>query len=128
VIARAGFVNVPRVKSSWRRHDDNVGSAGRILAWCEDSLDIYRTINELAPEQSDALREEGKRFLCRVNYGYVAGLPSPRERLWTYLKVARAFDYAYPPLKYAWEKDFRPRLRALTRRLLRRAPTTAPAA
>ncbi len=116
VAARLGRVDVEEVKAGFRIHDGNMGSAARIQAWCEDSLELLDILCELCPEGGEELRKEGKRFFCRMNYGYARAIPSPLERLRSYLQVARYFDSAEPLGGYLYRKELRPFLRSLKNR------------
>jgi glycosyltransferase involved in cell wall biosynthesis len=115
--AKHGYINVADAKACFRRHDNNMGSAARIRDWCEDSRELLDTICDLAPSEADELRREGLSFFCLMNYSYVVWLESPVQRGFTYLMVARQFDFALSPFRYAYRNDLRPRLRAWKRRL-----------
>jgi glycosyltransferase involved in cell wall biosynthesis len=116
IIAKHGRLDIEEVKAGFRKHDENMGSAAKVSAWCEDSLDLLKLICSLAPEQSELLRQRGQIFFCKMNYSYAAAIPSPLKRYSTYLTVARMFDYSYSPLRYAIDKDLRPRLRRTKRK------------
>ncbi len=116
VAARYGRADVEEIKASFRMHDANTGSAARIQAWCEDSLELLEILCELCPEGGERLREEGKRFFCRMNYGYVRAIPSPIERLRSYLQVAKYFNSAEPLGGYLYRKELRPLIRSLKER------------
>jgi Glycosyl transferase family 2 len=115
--AAHGQFDVSAVKASFRQHAKNAGSAATIADWCDDTLQLYQAICEVLPEQSDALRMEGKRYLCAINYGYVASLASPLRKAKTYLQVADAFDHAFPLAEFIVDHDLMPRVRAFRRRL-----------
>ncbi len=113
VAARYGRVDVEAVKAGFRLHDANMGSAARIQAWCEDSLELLDILCELCPERRESIRKEGLRFLCRMNYSFVRSIPSPLHRMRSYLQVARNFGEAEPLMGYLYRKEVRPFLRAL---------------
>lgn len=115
--AQYGFVMVADVKASFRRHDNNMGSAARVRDWCEDSRELLDVICALAPDDAARLRDEGMRFFCHVNYTYVPWIKSRIKRWPTYVMVARQFDFAESPLRFAVKHEFKPFLRALKRRV-----------
>ncbi len=120
--AHHGQFDVGAVKASFRQHDQNAGSAARIADWCDDTLELYQEICRLVPQQSDALRAEGKRYLCRVNYGYVVPIGSPLQKAKAYLQVARAFDHAAPLFEFVVGYDIKPRIRRVRRLIGDRVP------
>ena len=95
VAAAQGHAHVAGVKASWRRHDGNAGSVARarLADWCEDSLEVMDGICALEPARAPALRREGMRFFCRMNYLAVPQIASLSERLSGYLLVARSFGF-----------------------------------
>ncbi len=99
--ARYGRADVPAVKASFRRHDDNRASAAKRLDWIEDSLFLLGVMCEVAPPDArERIRREGMAYFSRMNYRYVATIPSRLERLKAYYAVYKRFDYAYSPLRY----------------------------
>ncbi len=117
--AQFGRVDLEDVKAGFQVHDENMGSAAKVIYWCEDSLELLDILCEHVPEKDrELIRREGKRFLCRMNYQYVLGLPSLLERIRIYIAVARMFDFAYPLPRFLHEKEIRPRLRAWKSRLV----------
>jgi glycosyltransferase involved in cell wall biosynthesis len=116
--AQYGYVIIADVKASFRRHEANMGSAARVRDWCEDSLELLDVICSLAPADASLLHKEGMRFFCLTNYTYVPWISSPMKRLLTYLMVARLFDFAESPLRFAYRHEVKPFLRAMKRRAL----------
>jgi glycosyltransferase involved in cell wall biosynthesis len=117
ILTNSNRIDIEDVKASFRMHEESVGSSARTTAWCEDSLELVDTICGLFPDHADILRRKGMPFFCRMNYTYAATLPSPVLRLWTYLKVARMFNYADSPLDYFVMDDIRPRLRSTWKKI-----------
>ena len=122
VAAAHGHAHVAGVKASWRRHDGNAGSAARarLADWCEDSLEVMDAICALEPTRAPALRREGMRFLCRMNYLAVPQIAKLSERLAGYLLVARSFGFVESPLPRVYQNDVRPHLRSAKRRVIER--------
>ncbi len=120
VLVRDGHADVRECKASFRMHEANMGSAMRISAWCDDSLQLLDVICQLLPEQAAALRAEGKVFLARMNYNRVANVADLLGRLASYLRVARSFDFAVSPLPSIWRRELRPGLRKVLRKMLLR--------
>lgn len=106
-----GRLDIADAKASFRRHDENMGSAAKISAWCEDSLDLLALICGLVPDESELLRTEGMSFLCRMNYSRAAMINSPLKRYTAYFIVARMFGFSYSPFRFAYQKDILPRVR-----------------
>jgi len=125
VAALYGHAHVKEPKASFRRHDENAGAPSRagIRNWCEDSLQLVDVICSCAPERAAELRHEAMRYFCEVNYLAVGQLKSRTQRLYTYLLVARVFDFATSPIPHLYENEVRPLLRVLKRVLL---PQSAP--
>jgi hypothetical protein len=67
----------------------------------------------LAPADKKLLRKEGKRFFCKMNYLYARKLPSLKDRLKTYLMVAKMFDHAYSPVDFTYQYEIKPALQKL---------------
>lgn len=114
-----GRVDIADVKAGFRVHDSNMGSAAKVIHWGEDSLDLLDILCDAAPEgDREMIRREGMRFLCRINYRHTLALSSLAKKLRTYITVGRMFNFAYPLHQFLFEKELRPRLRALKSRLL----------
>jgi len=114
----SGQVPVPAVKASFRRHDTNRGGGIDMQAWCDDSLDLLDTICRMVPEaEVQSVRDEGLRFLCRMNYSIVCVRPGLRNRLRDYRLVAASFEHAASPWSYFVRRDIKPRLKSLGRAL-----------
>lgn len=112
-----GRVDIYDVKAGFRQHGANMGSAAKVLDWCEDSLDLLNLICGLIPEDGTLLRRAGMPFFCRMNYGYARNIKSPVERFQTYLKVAEFFENSSSPYYYAYKHDLSPWMREVKRRM-----------
>jgi glycosyltransferase involved in cell wall biosynthesis len=109
--ARFGRKDVREVKASFRRHDDNRGSAARTMAWCEDSLYLLDVMCGVAPPaQRDTLRRKGMTYFCRKCYRNASGIESPVRRFATYWQVFRTFEFHYSPFAFAYRRKFAPKL------------------
>ena len=122
VAAAKGHAHVREVKASWRRHGDNAGSIAkaRLADWCEDSLEVLDRMCVLDPQRAPALRREGMRSFCRMNYGYVPQLPGLLQRLAGYLLVARHFDFVESPIPRVYRNEIKPHLRSAKRHVIAR--------
>jgi glycosyltransferase involved in cell wall biosynthesis len=120
VAAKYGHAHVKAPKASWRRHDGNAGSVARasIEKWCIDSLQVLDEMCAREPTRAAALREQGARYFCEMNYRYVPQIGTAFGRLAGYLMVARHFRFARSPVGPIYESDIRPHLRALKRLLI----------
>lgn len=111
--ANYGRIDIHDVKAGFRIHGGNMGSAARVIDWCEDSLDLLDIICYLMPGDEKLLKQEGLPFFCRMNYGYARNIESPISRYLTYIRVARIFDYSYPPARFIYQKELLPIMRAV---------------
>lgn len=124
VAALYGHAHVAEVKASFRRHQENAGTVSRagVRNWCEDSLQLMDEICSSEPDRARELRRVGMRYFCAMNYLFVPQLPSPLQRLGSYLLVARLFKFAKSPIPYVYKTEIRPYLRTLKRRLVAHSP------
>jgi len=118
--AQYGRADVAEVKASFRRHDDNRASAAKRQDWIEDSLFLLDVMCDVVPEDArERVRREGLAYFCRMNYRYVATIPSRSERLQAYRAVHKRFGYACSPFRYiakSYVRDLKRRVkRALGR-------------
>jgi hypothetical protein len=112
--ARYGRIDIYEAKAGFCVHEENMGASAKVLGWCEDSLDLLDIICSLAPaEDKDLLRQEGKKFLCKMNYLYARRLSSLHERLKTYMMVSRMFDHVCSPFNFVYQNEIIPTLRKL---------------
>jgi glycosyltransferase involved in cell wall biosynthesis len=122
---RHGYVSVPGVGGSFRRHEGNRGTASRALHWAEDSRLLLDTLCTGLPEQAVALHAAGAPYLTRKCYRYVAAVPSPVERWRLYGEVYRMFDRSYVPWRFV-ARTRRKRLRQILGRARRSMPRRTP--
>jgi glycosyltransferase involved in cell wall biosynthesis len=97
VVARLGWVDVPEIKASFRRHDENMGGA-RLVEWCDDSLYLVELMCQLSPQDATEIRRIGMFFFCKQNYDRAARIESRMRRMAAQLAVYRKFEYVYSPL------------------------------
>lgn len=116
VASALGFVNIREIKASFRKHDDNYGAAARTMDWCEDSkllLDCILTSS--AVRDDGTFSREASHFLSRMNYSFALSEQSFLRRLNLLYRISGEFASHYPPSKYFWEKQVRPKLRRIKR-------------
>lgn len=105
--ARYGRVDIMDVKASFRRHEENIGSAAKISAWCEDSLELLDVMCSLIPANSSLIRDKGMDYFCKKMYVYTSKLQSPFERLITYYNIYKMFEYRHSPLRFFYSKKIK---------------------
>ena len=113
LVAEAGYVSVPGVAGSFRRHDANRGGASHALRWTRDSEHLLELLCGLFPEDADELRDLAAPYLAAKCYRYVEGESSPIERWRLYRTIDRRFGHALSPWTYVVQQ----RLERLRRRL-----------
>jgi glycosyltransferase involved in cell wall biosynthesis len=99
--ARYGRVDVPDVKASFRKHAAEMTFAVKVNDWFEDSiflLDLMCSLSSL--DKKEMVKTEGQRFFCRFNCNLARKIKSPFERLATYWRIFREFDFRYSPLEF----------------------------
>jgi len=97
--ARFGRVDVQDVKASFRKHGDARTFAAKIDDWCKDSFFVLDLMCGLASEKRTLVRNEGMRFFARMNCGIARRIESPTERISTYFRILRRFEYRFSPLE-----------------------------
>ncbi len=125
LIAKYNHANVKEVKAGFRQHDKNMGVIAESDAWCEDSLDLLKNMCDSSEQDKSIIKTAGMIFFCKMNYTEAARLTSPFRRFYAYYRVAKHFDFAYSPFKFALKKDIRPALRKLKRLLLKKTDALA---
>ena len=106
LIARGGHCDVEESKASFRRHDENYGTASDLKAWCEDGVQLADVLAANAPNDSDALHREAMHYLCRTVYGYARRfLPSRHERMKAYRMIDGEFGHCYPYMRYLYDES-----------------------
>jgi glycosyltransferase involved in cell wall biosynthesis len=118
LLAEMGSAAVYDVKAGFRMHSSNAGTSAKVMDWCDDSLHLLNAICELSPDRKDLLHEKGMRYFCRQNYGIAGDIVHPFKLFQAYSIVARKFNYSYSPVQYAFEKDIKPWLRKIKKRIL----------
>lgn len=98
--AKYGRVDVPDVKASFRRHLSNMGSAARIIDWCEDSLYLLDIMCDLLKDNKDILRDRGMRYFSAQNYNRAARIQSWSKRFHGYFIVYKTFEYCHSPVSH----------------------------
>ncbi len=119
LVAKYGHADVREVKASFRQHDANMGIIAESDAWCEDSLDLLKEMCELTKESDNDIKEPGMLFFCKMNYTEAARIKSPLKRFYAYYRVAKYFDFASSPFKFAMNKDIKPALRSVKRAIFK---------
>ena len=115
--AKYGREDVYDVKASFRRHDENRGSAATITAWCEDSLELLDVICDQVPTDSDLIRNKGLEYFHNKMYQYASRLQSPLHRMKEYIGIYKSFNYMKPPFKFIYDTESRRCIRKLTKLL-----------
>lgn len=115
LIAKYGRADVHDIKAAFRRHSSNRGATVAISDWVEDSLSLLDVLCELLPDDCAALRAEGNQYFCRKMYGYVANGAAVSSSPLDYLKIYKAFDYCYSPLRMFYAKKLSRRVGRLKR-------------
>lgn len=119
----SGYVSVPGVAGSFRRHDANLGGSSHASLWARDSEYLLALLVREFPEAAPQLQASGARYLSQKCYRYVQAEPSVGERWRLYGDIHRRFRHAYSPLRYMmWQAFLRPRRRV--DRWLRRLRTS----
>ena len=113
LVAVAGYVSVPGMIGSFRRHDANRGGSSHALRWTRDAEYLLDLLQELYPDAEERLRVLGAPYLAAKCYRYVESVASPLERWRLYRHIDRRFGHAQSPWTYLVGEH----LRRLRRRL-----------
>jgi len=113
--AVSGYVSVPGVAASFRRHDGNLGGASHASRWCRDAVYLLDLLTETFPAEATELRAHGARYLSQKCYRYVASVPSFTERWRLYDDIHNQFDRAYAPWRYVGRRLLRRPRRRVSR-------------
>jgi glycosyltransferase involved in cell wall biosynthesis len=119
LVADGGYVSVPGIAGSFRRHEANRGRSSHALRWVRDSEYLLGLLRELFPDDAEALHALGAPYLTAKCYRYVEAIPSPLERWRLYREIAGRFDNALAPWQYLPGR-YRSRLRGRLARAWRR--------
>lgn len=117
--ADAGYVSVPGIAGSFRRHEANVGGSSHALRWVRDSEYLLALLCELFPDDAQTLHALGAPYLTAKCYRYVEAVPSPVDRWRLYRDIGRRFDNTLAPWQYLPGR-YRARLRSRLARAWRR--------
>jgi glycosyltransferase involved in cell wall biosynthesis len=120
-----GRLDIPGVRTSFRRHDANKGSNDSALEWAEDSLYLLDLLCDLMPEHAASLRNARLPYLCRKCYRNASGIPDPIERWRAYLTIYGKFEHCSSPFAFCID-SWRKWARTTAGRLLRGGPAKRP--
>ena len=96
--ASHGHADVPGVKASFREHPGEITFATNVRYWCEDSVELLDLICQLvAEDQKATIRQEGARFLSKLNYRLADKVDPVFRKIFAYFTVYKAFGYKYLP-------------------------------
>jgi len=119
----AGYVSVPGIAGSFRRHDGNRGGASHAMRWARDAQYLLDELARLLPSRSAEFEDAGARYLTQKCYRYVASAPSAIERWRLYDDIYRLFGRSYPPWRYILHRSVRRPRRRIGRWFRRWRPT-----
>ena len=91
IAASCPRIDIPDIKASFRQHPVSTTSAASIRSWCEDSLELFDAMCDLASSERDSIRKEGTRFFVRHNVRLTRQIPSPWVQLRSYWTIYRYF-------------------------------------
>lgn len=91
---RFGRVDIEDVKASYRMHSEQISSALKIKAWCEDSFQLLDTICDFLPDNR-IFRNNVKNFMFRHNYNLACKNSSSYDRFASCRIVYKEFGYLY---------------------------------
>lgn len=98
--SRYGYVTVPGVGGSFRRHDANRGSGSHALRWASDAEYLLDVLVGALPDHADRLYELGAPYLSAKCYRYVVSVPSPLERWRLFNEIHARLGRAYAPWRF----------------------------
>lgn len=105
--ATHGHLEIPEVKASFRRHDDNRGAKTKTMAWCEDSAYLLEVMCDLAQDEKAELSRRARRYFAAKCYKKAKNIDSLVERLSTYAAIYRYFQYAYSPFGFIIQNRYK---------------------
>ena len=115
LVAEAGYLSVPGVAGSFRRHDANRGGASDALRWTRDAEYLLDLLEELYPHDAETLRAHGRPFLATKCYRYVEAIPSLLERWRLFREIDRRFGHTRSPWLYLVQQGLKRSRRRLGR-------------
>lgn len=128
VAARAGRVDVRAVKASTRSHPGQFTYGAKVSEWSEDSLDLLRLLEDLAPDKYALIRMNGTRFFAHICYSRASAIKPPLARLRAYAIVYRMFDHrCLPRLRTVLGSTALYRVLRTVKRRIKRQPSWAAA-
>jgi glycosyltransferase involved in cell wall biosynthesis len=95
--AMFGRVEIPDIKASFRRHEQELTFNTRVIDWCNESQSLLKLMCSLVTENKALVNQEGMRFFANLNYRRVREVKSPLKRAIYYLMVFQKFRYRYSP-------------------------------
>lgn len=122
--ARRGYVPVPGVAGSFRRHEGNRGTANHAVRWTRDADHLLDVLRQEMPHDAKRLLAAGSPYLTAKCYRYVAAVPSLPERWRLYREIHRRLGRTYSPWFYLARRAIGG-ARTTARRLLWRQPPPA---
>ena len=84
-------LDIPDVKASFRHHPVRHTTAASMRSWCEDSLELFDIMCDLAANDREAVREAGTRFFVGHNVRLTREIQSPWVKLISYWSIYRNF-------------------------------------
>jgi len=84
-------LDIPDIKASYRHHPVRTTTAVSIRAWCEDSLELFDVIKQLASDKREAIHEEGTSFFVGHNLRLARQIESPLVQIRSYWEICRHF-------------------------------------
>ena len=110
-----GRQDVAEVKASFRRHSENRGSSISINDWIEESLYLLDVLYQLFPDERHLLKDEGEFYFCRKMYWYLSSGLAQSQSPMDYLRIYKAYNHCYSPLRFFYEKKWRSRVEGIRR-------------
>ncbi len=105
ISTRFGRLDIEDVKAGFRRHAENMGSAAKIVDWCEDSTFLLDLMCELEPDRKEDLLREGRHFFSQRNYVRASRIRSLGDRYRAYFVVYRWFSRTYSPFLFLYQRS-----------------------
>ena len=110
--AKFGRADIKNIKASFRKHSGEITFSSKLSAWCEDSLMLLDVMCELVHDHyKPIIRDEGLRFLSKINYGFASKVESRFKRYVGYFIVCNYFNFKYlPPPAILFIRNFKRRV------------------
>lgn len=107
-----GRIDVEDVKASFRKHGAEITASVAVMDWCEDYHALLQQMCAVTKDDQE-VKIKGARFFSKMNYPRADTISNSVRRLWTFMKIYRIFDYAYPPDAYVLPPAFWSALRSV---------------